>query len=145
MFIPDIYKPKSPIAQSLPSVCGEFGATKFNLTLCIARIGWILFIPVFINACLCQHQWSQISSLKTSHWNVTGKKTGAWSSFSSMLAIVLPSDRLTFNELSNQARILWRFQTWQNFKKITINCINTADQSLFFKIQISMFIQLWPN
>ena len=70
-----------------------------------------------------------------------------------MLAIVLASDRLTFNELSNQARILWRnqarilwrFQTWQNFKKITINCINTTDHSLFFKIQLSMFIQLWPN
>ena len=73
------------------------------------------------------------------------KKIGAWSSFSSMQAILLASDRLTFNELSNEARILWRFQTWQNFKKITINCINAADHSLFFKIQISMFIQLWPN
>ena len=73
------------------------------------------------------------------------KKIGAWSSFSSMQAILLASDRLTFNELSNEARILWRFQTWQSFKKITINCINTADHSLFFKIQISMFIQLWPN
>ena len=50
-----------------------------------------------------------------------------------MLAILLASDRLTFNELSNEARILWRFQTWQNFKKITINCINAADHSLFFK------------
>ena len=62
-----------------------------------------------------------------------------------MLAILLAFDRLTFNELSNEARILWRFQTWQNFKKITINCIYTADHSLFFKIQISMFIQMWPN
>ena len=34
------------------------------------------------------------------------EKTGAWSSFSSMLAILLASDRLTFNELSNEARIL---------------------------------------
>ena len=37
------------------------------------------------------------------------------------------------------------FKLDKTLKKITINCINTADHSLFFKIQISMFIQLWPN